>query len=155
LAFIGVAAPAYAGQPLETETARLPAQGEPVVYTSIGAESRSDAFQWQAKLGWARAGGGRGEVRRHDPLLKMRGRTLIRKRLVRHAFVSILVLAAAGCSRPTAPPERVPPDEMENFISAQQAALNRAEADEAAENAAEARNEINQPAGTHGVAKGE
>jgi hypothetical protein len=64
---------------------------------------------------------------------------------MRRAVVSTLVLTAAGCSKHTAP-ERVSPEQLENFISAQQAALNGAEADEASESAAEARNEINQPA---------
>jgi hypothetical protein len=61
---------------------------------------------------------------------------------MRGAFAIGLLLASAGCSRHRAPPEQVDPAQLENFVSAQEAALNNAETDEAAENAAERRKEI-------------
>jgi hypothetical protein len=64
---------------------------------------------------------------------------------MRGAFAIGLLLASAGCSRHKAPPEHVDPAQLENFVQAQEAALNKAEADEAAENAAVRRKEIDGP----------
>jgi hypothetical protein len=67
------------------------------------------------------------------------------------AVVISLLLTAAACSKPGPPPQRVDPEQLENFIAAQEAALNRSEADEAAENAATASNEIEHPDGKPGA----
>jgi hypothetical protein len=68
-----------------------------------------------------------------------------------------LLFAAAACSKHSKPQARVDPAQMENFISAQEAALSNAEADEASENAAERRTEVNRAdtyaAGSNAVPK--
>jgi hypothetical protein len=63
-------------------------------------------------------------------------------RMLAPAF-GLLLVSLAGCSRPQPEPTRVGPDD--NFIAEQEQSLNRAVAEEASENDAEAASEINRP----------